>query len=240
MNEKEPKSKDGFWAEVTLLQPWSTFVMRTKLPPLIFKKMIKITDEIITNSKSMEKGQTGAGELEDEFLVEHEILEREDLLLFFLDLTRQFAIQQTLQANPLIREKILNDKWYTKMRDMWIISQKDNEYQPVHQHLNCHISCVMYLKIPEYLPNRNPTQNNDGAITFINNTTRDWTFSNPSSMRIQPKVGDIFVFAASLPHLVYPFRTPDGKGERRSVSFNAVFSSKKQQEYFEKEETKGK
>ena len=41
MNEKEPKSKDGFWAEVTLLQPWATFVMRTKLPPLIFKKMIK-------------------------------------------------------------------------------------------------------------------------------------------------------------------------------------------------------
>ena len=31
-------------------------------------------------------------------------------------------------------------------------------------------------------------------------------------------------------HQVYPFRTPDGKGERRSVSFNAVFSSKFMQE----------
>ena len=27
--------------------------------------------------------------------------------------------------------------------------------------------------------------------------------------------------------LVYPFRTADGKGERRSVSFNAVISIKK-------------
>ena len=47
--------------------------------------MIKITDEIITNVKSMKVGKSGSGELKDEFLVEHEILEREDLLVFFLD-----------------------------------------------------------------------------------------------------------------------------------------------------------
>jgi len=33
---------------------------------------------------------------------------------------------------------------------------------------------------------------------------------------------------------VYPFRTADGKGERRSVSFNAVFSSKAEQDKKEK------
>ena len=32
-----------------LLQPWSTFVMKTKLPPPILEKMLKITDEIVAN-----------------------------------------------------------------------------------------------------------------------------------------------------------------------------------------------
>ena len=48
--------------------------------------------------------------------------------------------------------------------------------------------------------------------------------------------GDFFVFPASLQHQVYPFRTPDGKGERRSVSFNAEFTSKSEQDYFKKQQ----
>jgi len=43
-------------------------------------------------------------------------------------------------------------------------------------------------------------------------------------------VGDFFIFPASQQHWVYPFRTPDGKGERRSVSFNVIFTSKTEQE----------
>jgi len=49
-------------------------------------------------------------------------------------------------------------------------------------------------------------------------------------------VGDFFIFPASQQHFVYPFRTPDGKGERRSVSFNAVFSSKTEQDKIKKQQ----
>ncbi len=35
--------------EVELLQPWSTFVMKTQLPPEVLQKMLKITDEIVAN-----------------------------------------------------------------------------------------------------------------------------------------------------------------------------------------------
>ena len=40
--------------------------------------------------------------------------------------------------------------------------------------------------------------------------------------------------------MVYPFRTPDGKGERRSVSFNVIFSSKTEQEQLKKQEDERK
>ena len=37
--------------EYELLQPWSTFVMKTQLPSKILEKMIRITDEVIANQK---------------------------------------------------------------------------------------------------------------------------------------------------------------------------------------------
>ena len=48
-----------------------------------------------------------------------------------------------------------------------------------------------------------------------------------SNMILFPKVGDLFLFSASLKHLVYPFRTADGKGIRRSMSFNIGYPDKK-------------
>ena len=112
---------------------------------------------------------------------------------------------------------------------------KDTEYQPVHSHAGCHISAVMYLKIPEYLPSRNPTQNDDGAIGVLGHAARDPVWG-PSSMTIHPEEGDFFIFTASQQHFVYPFRTEDGEGERRSVSFNAVFSSKTEQDELKKQQ----
>ena len=113
------------------------------------------------------------------------------------------------------------------MLSMWIISQKDGEYNPMHVHTECHISTVMYLKIPEYLPNRKKGREDDGNITFINSTCTDTQFVSPQYSH-KPEVGDFFIFPANQSHFVYPFRTADGKGERRSVSFNAVFSTEKE------------
>ena len=236
--EREEKKKEQFQMHVELLQPWSTFVMKTQLPPEILQKMLKITDEIVANAETAQSwGKNLAGQIEHELYIKHEILEREDLMAFFLDVARQFAIQQTLQMTPMNKEEILNDEWYTRMLSMWVISQKDNEYNPVHVHTECHMSTVMYLKIPEYLPSRKSYKDDDGAITFINNAARDLFWGRPS-LTLQPAVGDFYIFPSSQQHLVYPFRTADGKGERRSVSFNAVFSSKILQEEEKKKQEK--
>ena len=93
----------------------------------------------------------------------------------------------------------------------------------------------MYLKITEYLPSRKPYRKDDGAISFTNSSTKDPIWGNPT-MTYQPQVGDFFIFPASQQHWVYPFRTPDGKGERRSVSFNVIFSSKTEQDNLKKEQ----
>ena len=112
--------------EVELLQPWSTFVMKTKLPPLILEKMIKITDEVVTNVESRKNfswEDSGSGQMEDEFYVELEILERENVMEFFLNVIQNFVEQQLLQSQhrPSERKKILNEEWYIQLITMWII-----------------------------------------------------------------------------------------------------------------------
>ena len=236
--ERAAKKQGGeqFKMHFDLLQPWSTFVMKTQLPPPILEKMIRITDKIVDNAENEKShGEHLAGQIKNELWVDHEILEREELMGFFLDISRNFVIQQMCQCHPVGKQAIFDEEWYTQMLSMWIISQKDNEYNPCHVHTECALSTVMYLKIPEYLPSRKSHRNDDGAINFTGPGTKDPHWGNPT-ITYQPQVGDFFIFPASQQHWVYPFRTQDGRGERRSVSFNVVFSSKSEQERLKKEQ----
>ena len=229
------KEGEHFKMQFELLQPWSTFVMKTQLPPPILEKMIRITDVIVDNAENEKShGEYLAGQIKDELWVDHEILKREEVYDFFLDVCRNYVIQATCQNEPFNRPAIFAEEWYTQMLSMWIISQKDNEYNPCHIHTECHLSTVMYLKIPEYLPGRKSHRKDDGAINFTGPSGKDPNWGNPT-LSYQPQVGDFFIFPAAQQHWVYPFRTPDGKGERRSVSFNVVCSNKTEQDKIKKE-----
>ena len=220
-----------------LFQPWSTFVIKTKLPSEVLEKMIRITDEIVEN-RAGRGDEPGAGQLIDQFFINFKILEQEEVMGFFLEVCRSFVIQAYCQSQPFNKEYIMNEQWLTQLTRMWVNSQKDNEYFPNHIHTQCAISSVMYLKIPEYLPSRKTFGNifeDDGALEFSNNTTQDQIWGS-SDFKILPQVGDFFIFPATQRHQVYPFRTADGKGERRSVSFNADFSSKTVQANIKKQQ----
>ena len=225
--------------QVELLQPWSTFVMKTQLPPEILQKMLKITDELIASPEIVSWGENLAGQIEQEFLIPPEILEREDVMGYFKDVVLRFLIEQFIQSFPQDQEDILKEKFWIDLGNMWGVSQKDNEYNPVHVHTNCAVSTVMYLKIPEYLPDRKKAYQKvggfDGGLQFFNNSSQDRIWG-ATSMKVQPQVGDFFIFPASQQHLVYPFRTPDGKGERRSVSFNAKFTRKSEYDALRKQQ----
>ena len=212
-----------------LLQPWSTFVMKTYLPREILEKMLEITDEIVEN-KVGGGDNIGAGQIKDQFWVELKTLEEEEVLEYFLDVCSNYVLRAQCQSFPDKKEQFVKEEWLSQMHTMWINSQKDNEYLPMHDHTNCAISAVMYLKIPEYLPSRKVYgDEDDGGIVFTNNSSVDKIWGTPA-LNIQPRVGEFFIFPASQPHCVYPFRTSDGKGERRSVSFNVGFTSKSEQE----------
>ena len=113
---------------------------------------------------------------------------------------------------------------------MWIVNQKQNEYNPVHHHTNASISSVFYLKIPKYKKRAIPyKKDQDGSIEFIYSADQEEHvgFSKGCYMT-SPIVGQLFMFPSYLLHTVYPFL---GRGERRSVSMNIVHQIVESDEY---------
>ena len=60
----------------------------------------------------------------------------------------------------------------------------------------------------------------DGNIEFVHGSSTDLNSLIRPTVRIIPKVGDLYVFPNTLLHTVYPFV---GKGERRSLSYNMLY-----------------
>ena len=215
---------------VEIIQPWSTFVMKSKLPKVVFDKMLKITDKMVDNAENEKSwGDNLAGQIEHELYIEHEILQKNGLMQFFLDMTRHYVVNQLIQMMPHNQKNILNDEWMTNLLSMWVVSQKEHEYNPMHIHTQCQVSAVMYLKVPKFSKSRKSHREDDGRIVFSNNCSLDDYFAVPQ-IALEPKVGDLYIFPAKMAHHVYPFRSDDEDKERRSVSFNAVYSSKSQME----------
>ena len=213
---------------IMMLQPWSTPVMKTKLPPEVLKTMTEISDQVLADKDAESWGENLAGQIETELVVEHDILKQTKMMGFFMGAVRQFVLMCKCQQMPEVAEAVQREEWLTQMLSMWVVSQYPNEYNPAHLHTQCQISAVMYLKVPEMLPSRKEHRaNDDGSILFFGNASRDIDLSVPQ-MVCKPEVGDFYMFGAHQQHAVYPFRCAEGQKdtERRSISFNAVFQSK--------------
>jgi len=235
---------------VDVFQPWSNMIIRLKIPDIITNSMLDMTDKIINDENSESMGKKLAGQIDSELVVsflDTDVLPKKtsDFILnciqrYVVDSLNQAYGWDTAQSNIVKKDDI-----FTKFESMWIVSQKDNEYNPLHLHGEGTVSGVLYLKIPEYLPDRkkstSPTKSRttDGAIEFINNACLDPRFTS-NICSFNPEPGELFLFTGMQPHQVYPFRSVDGNGERRSISFNADYITKERLEEMRKKETKNK
>ena len=132
-----------------------------------------------------------------------------------------------LERNSFGNHKHMHGKEQYDLRIIngWFVRQFQNEYNPLHVHNDCQLSCVGYLSLPDNIEKEWEEDYKDhfpsnGHINFsygVNN------LYGCASMLIKPRVGDFFVFPNYLFHCVYPFYTD---GERRSFSMNMTFEKK--------------
>ena len=225
---KKQGEEKQYEMDLQMLQPWSTPVMKTKLPSEVIHTMTEISDKVLADKNAESWGGNLAGQIETELVVEHDLLKQTKMMGFFMGAVRQFVLMSKCQQMPEVAEAVQREEWLTQMLSMWVVSQYPNEYNPAHLHTQCQISAVMYLKVPEMLPSRKEHRaNDDGSILFFGNASRDIDLSVPQLV-CPPKVGDFYIFGAQQQHAVYPYRCAEGQKEteRRSISFNAIFQSR--------------
>ena len=94
-----------------LYQPWSSFIMKTQLPPLILEKMIRITDAIVDNVENEENvGRSLVGQIKDELGIKHEVLERENVMGFLWKLLGSLLLNNIFNTTHSILCKVKSMK----------------------------------------------------------------------------------------------------------------------------------
>ncbi len=215
-------------SDLYVYQPWSTPLLRTSLPDEVVQELIQLTDIIVKDDERESMNEGLAGEIEDEWVIDPILLTNISFKDFIDQLcgeyckifASQFDIESYGVPLPIVSMKKMIKN--IQITSSWFNDQKDNEYNPTHNHSG-YFSGVLYLKIPKYLPSRKH-KNTDGSISFHANSCETEGVMTYSSLSISPKVGDIFLFPSVLKHQVYPFRTEDGRGIRRSLAFNLASS----------------
>ena len=186
--------------------------------------MTAMSDAVLASKDAASYGDQLVGQLEKETLVPLEVLRQAGLSVFLENLVTQYVFQCQLQKYPEERVSVLNSNYQSAITSMWVISQMEHEYNPMHVHPKSDVSAVLYLKMPEMLADRKAGRTDDGCITFIGNAGADTRLSKPV-LQIKPEVGDLYLFGANQLHSVNPFRCPEAQvdKERRSISFNSKF-----------------
>ena len=111
--------------------------------------------------------------------------------------------------------------WHVSLENAWINDMKANEYNPFHFHTSpmtdLGLSSVLVLKRPETYGkeySREDTPSN-GNLEFNGGQQDPLSISQ---LRVDAKVGQLYVFPYTLLHGVYPFNGTDEI--RRTMSFN--------------------
>ncbi len=231
-------------------QPWSAPVLHLTMPTELLNNMIELTDLMAAEPPEWKKKESLsgflAGEIDNEMAIDAYMFERAGFLeyvdkakMVYLDLQkRSFPVgelgrnesyppgQEPEEAgyqatSPVIIEferRVIE----SKLISVWFNDMQDGEYNPIHTHDGL-LSGVAYLKVPPYLPDRKQDKGRgktDGSIVFSENSNNLTEVCCLPMFPYSPIAGDFFLFPAGLRHSVYPFRTPDGKGIRRSIAFN--------------------
>ena len=185
--------------------------------------LIKMTDKIIADKKSESHGQSLAGVIDKELKVYKSDMDEFGVDHMLESIVRSYVIHCAKMHN------YFKEDWFYEsfINSAWVVSQYENEYNPLHNHTGCDISGVIYLKMPDTKGRRNieskkGKDDNDGDITFVHSAMgqRNHDILEKGIFTLTPQVGQMVLFPSYLLHTVYPFI---GKEERRCIAFNANY-----------------
>ena len=232
--------------------PWAQVVCTTQIPEDKLVKFYAISNEVLDESKATDDNY-GSGVIPLPWRISFDKFGKYGVTDYIMEMVQHYM--ETILSNGNVKSNLddiipggPHTHWHSRVVDAWVVSQKENDYIPVHAHdkvasfdnltESCKISGILYLKVPEQIE-RNTNDiairgGKDGQIVFTGMGGAD-SFSTTTALNIIPEAGRLYLFPSSLNHQVYPFK---GEGERRSLSFNVDVISKEQLEKIKYENEK--
>ena len=198
--------------KLNIIRPFGPAIGETTIPKKIIDKINNFVDEVIKDkkkSKELDWGKSLAGQVTQEIALPNEIL-KDEILNFFATITKAYI--ENLTGKKVTKFDLIK---------CWVVRQFEGEYNPTHWHSG-HISAAGYIKLPDTFGISKQGKNNNvnGKINFIHGSRQ---FLSMPIITRTPEIGKIFLFPNYIMHSVNPFY---GKGERRSLSFNASIDEK--------------
>ena len=193
-----------------MISPFGPKLAIIKIPKNIITKINKEVDKILNDKLKLKKSDYSnklVGQVKQEIKLNSKFIEK-NLLKFIGSNVKKY-----------IKKCTKNDVKKISFRNLWVVRQFKNEYNPIHFHSG-NVSGVGYLKIPKNITKSKKRLKTNGTIDFIHGSK---SFLNNSLFNHNPKVGDLILFPNYLMHTAYPFKR---EGERRSFSFNIDIDKK--------------
>ena len=202
--------------DVNFFSPFGPTMGYFKMPSEMVDFLNRNMDE-----KLIDHSDHLVGKVSQELRFDKEIVNyvSEKLIKFIIDYHDYTKNRNSMGQDSLDKDKTPK----LDVIDGWFVRQFENEYNPIHFHTRCTLSCVGYLKLPDGIDKEWEKDYKDhypanGHINFIYGSSGPYTCSN---FLVKPNIGDFYIFPSELFHGVYPFYT---QGERRSFSMNMVFT----------------
>ena len=193
-----------------VLSPFGPKIAIIKIPKSIVNKINREVDKILDSKKRLRKSDYSnklVGQVKQEIRLDSKFIQK-NLLKFIGTNVKKY-----------IKKCTKKDTKKVSLRNLWVVRQFKNEYNPIHFHSG-NISGVGYLKIPKNITKSKKRLKTNGTIDFIHGSK---SFLNNSLFNHNPKIGDMILFPNYLMHTAYPFKK---EGERRSFSFNIDIDKK--------------
>ena len=214
-------------------QTFSPTILESKVPKRFLDIVNNVGDEVLADdglSKKYDFSESLVGKVSKEVGIP---IQNEDDSAYCLSIMRNYCKEYLKQMQEWGRSYEWNKasgsaipkEENINISQSWIVSQYKNEYNPWHKHSG-HFSAVIYLKIPDGMENHFVKETQDhypasGLLEFSYGEAQDM---RSDTLMCKPEVGMILLFPSYLKHSVYPFYCD---GERRSMSFNAYWTTQK-------------
>ena len=210
--------------------PYGPGIGHAKLPNELVSDLNKDCDNIVKDkelSKTQDFSQNLVGEVEQELLLSTDVMNKwgnwfgKQVRAYVAAYFNQLTIpNQNIFSVPIEEALQAANNLQINVQAAWYIRSFTGDYNPLHTHGNCELTCVGFLKVPDLSGEQknDKARNNNGVLEVIGSAGyNDLTFFENDRIGFTPEVGNWYLFPASLRHGVYPFKAD---GERRSFSIN--------------------